>query len=132
MQISTRVRYGMRAMIELAMEQNNLPLRIPVIAENQDISLKYLEQLMIILKNAGLVKSVRGKAGGYILARDPENITAAEIFSALDGNFTIIPCVNEPCHCERREICKTQGLWQKIDSSLKKTLGEITLRSLAE
>lgn len=132
MKISTKVRYGMRAMIELARRNNEAPVMLGIIAKNQDLSEKYLEQLFTMLRNAGLVKSERGNKGGYRLARKPEEISALEIFEALNGPLELVECsVNKEC-CDRFSNCDTAGLWKEISDFLKKTLMSKNLEELSK
>lgn len=132
MQISTKIRYGMRAMVELAARDKSQPVSISVLAKEQNISIKYLENLMVILRNAGLIKSVRGKNGGHILAKNPENITSEEIFEALDGPINLVSCVDDFEKCERKSHCETVDLWRVVSESIKTTLSQITLKDLVD
>lgn len=132
MKISTKVRYGMRAMIELARRNGDAPVMLGIIARNQDLSEKYLEQLFTMLRNAGLVKSERGNKGGYRLAKKAEEISAYDIFIALNGPLELVECaVNKEC-CERLSNCDTAGLWKEISDSLKKTLMSKNLEELSK
>jgi Rrf2 family protein len=103
-----------------------------IIAKNQDLSEKYLEQLFTLLRNAGLVKSERGSKGGYRLAKKAEEISAFDIFIALNGPLELVECsVNKEC-CERFSNCDTAGLWKEISDSLKKTLMSKNLKELSK
>ncbi len=122
----------MRAMIELARRNGDAPVMLGIIAKNQDLSEKYLEQLFTMLRNAGLVKSERGNKGGYRLAKKAEEISAYDIFIALNGPLELVGCaVNKEC-CERFSNCDTAGLWKEISESLKKALISKTLAELAQ
>src|SRR5665647_2430709 len=109
MKLSTRGRYGLRAMVDMAQSEDKGPIAIRTIAERQGISERYLEQLMVPLKRAGLVKSVRGSQGGYNLGRDPEKITAGDIIRVLEGPIAPVECVSEtnPESCQREDYCVT-------------------------
>lgn len=132
MKISTKVRYGMRAMIELARRNGDAPVMLGIIAKNQELSEKYLEQLFTMLRNAGLVKSERGSKGGYRLAKKAEEISAYDIFIALNGPLELVECAaNKEC-CERFSNCDTAGLWKEISDSLKKTLMSKNLEELSK
>ena len=101
MKLSTRTRYGLRAIIELAEHNGATPLQTKVIAASQDISVKYLEQLMTILRSAGLVRSIRGSKGGYMLAKSPNQIKLSDVFDCLEGHVTTVECVEDRSFCER-------------------------------
>jgi Rrf2 family cysteine metabolism transcriptional repressor len=134
MKLSTKGRYGLRAMIDMAQSQEKGPKATRNIAERQGISERYLEQLMVPLKRAGLVKSIRGSQGGYILGRSPEKITAGDIIRALEGPIAPVDCVNEmhPETCEREDYCVTRILWEKVRDSVSGVLDSYTLADLAQ
>lgn len=132
MRLSTKGRYGLRAMIELTSSQQEGPIAIHTIAERQDLSERYLEQLLNLLKQAGLVKSIRGAQGGYMLGRDPTTITAGDIIQVLEG--PIGPeCINEinPGDCKRAEICVAKNLWAEMRDAITAVLDSYTLADLA-
>jgi len=131
MQISTKSRYGLRAMVELALNSGEDPLSLREIAENQEISRKYLEQIVPHLKTAGLIRSVRGAGGGYRLTRDPEEITSLEILRSLEGPLVPVDCVDSPNICDRSNTCATRELWAGVGDSIKEYLGSRTLDELA-
>src|SRR4030043_2377349 len=98
MKLSTRTRYAVRAIIELAQNGNNKPLQLKIIAQRQDISVKYLEQLMAVLRSGGFVRSVRGSKGGYVLAKAPDQIKLNDVLHRLEGPVATVECVkNEDC-----------------------------------
>ncbi len=132
MKLSTRTRYGVRAIIELAQHYGQGPLQIKVIGGNQEISVKYLEQLMTILKSGGFIRSVRGSRGGYILARPPEQIRLNEVFVALEGSIAPAECLEEGGRCARAANCATRELWIKVQKSIIAVLSSVTLKDLAE
>jgi len=134
MKLSTRGRYGLRAMIGIAQCKDQGPIAIHTIAERQGISERYLEQLMVPLKRAGLVKSIRGSQGGYILGKSPDKITAGDIIRVLEGPIAPVDCVNEinPETCERAEHCVTRVVWTKIRDSIADVLDSYSLCDLAQ
>lgn len=132
MKISTRGRYGVRALLELAMQETNWPVALKTLAEKQDISVKYLEQLLIPLKGADLVKSVRGARGGYMLARPASQIVMHDILRALEGPLAVVECVDNPEDCDRVEQCVVHELWEEMSRLVRDYLNGITLEELAE
>ena len=133
MKLSTRGRYGLRAMIDMAQNQDSGPVVARTIAERQGISERYLEQLMVPLKRAGLVKSIRGSQGGYILGGDPEKITAGDIIRVLEGPIAPVECVAEtdPESCRRQEHCITRVLWTQVRNAIALVLDSYSLADLA-
>jgi Rrf2 family protein len=132
MKLSTRTRYGMRALLELAIANNTGPLQIKVIAERQKISNKYLEQLVAILKTAGLVRSIRGPHGGYVLAAPPEEIKLSEVFRTLEGPVLTTECVEDASVCPNSADCVTRKLWVEMDEAILGVLENKTLLDLVE
>jgi len=132
MKLSTRTRYGMRALLELAMAHNAGPLQIKVIAERQNISNKYLEQLVAMLKTAGLVRSVRGPHGGYVLSRPPEEIKLSDVFRTLEGPILTVECVENENLCKSHADCATRKLWIQMNEAILGILENKTLQSLVE
>ena len=133
MKLSTKVRYGVRAMIDLANNQNgSTPILVKSISERQEISKKYLESLLASLKAAGLVRSVRGAKGGYVLAHEPDKITMEQITTALDGPPILVECVTDPELCERSCICVARELWKDMTDSLLERLKSTTLADMAK
>ncbi len=132
MKLSTRGRYGLRAMLEMALSMNEGPVVLRTIAERQGISERYLEQLLIPLKKAGLIKSIRGSQGGYVLKRDPRNITVGDIIRVLEGPIAPVECVNEadPEECKRAGYCVTRKIWSEVRDSIIKVLESYTLEDL--
>ncbi len=130
MRISTRVRYGVRLMLELALHNNQGPIFLKDIARRQDISEKYLSQIIIPLRTAGLVKSFRGAHGGYELKRPPEEITLRDVVEALDGEFTLVECLAHPEACDRVGHCVTQQVWRRLGQVMAETLEKVTLKNL--
>jgi len=135
MRISTRTRYGMRAILELALAYKAGkagPLQIKVIAERQNISNKYLEQLIAIIKSAGLVRSIRGPHGGYVLAKSPEDIKLSEIFRVLEGPVFTVECVENKEACASFADCITRRLWIEVNDAILNVLTNKTLQNLVE
>lgn len=132
MKLSTRGRYGVRALLELAMGYKGGPIPINKLAERQEISAKYLEQLLIPLKAAGLVNSVRGARGGYVLARDPQKITLYDIVSVLEGPVVVVDCVENPDYCDRVGGCVVHLLWDEMSTLMQNFLTSICLADLVE
>ena len=131
MKLSTRTRYGMRLMHELATSRPGQPVSVKQVAERQEMSAKYLEQIVAVLKAAGLLEPVRGMYGGYILARPPSEITLGEIFGALEGSTSLAECVEDPDTCPRRDACATRDLWVRMEEALAGVLDGTTLEDLA-
>lgn len=134
MKLSTKGRYGLRALIDLAQYSKDAPVSIMSISARQDISERYLEQLMSMLKKAGLVKSVRGAAGGYILAKDVKDISVGDVLRALEGSLEPVDCAGlEPDgECRSADTCVTKYVWKRINESINRTVDEICLDQLVE
>ena len=132
MKLSTRSRYGMRLLIELAKHFNQGPLHAGGIARRQGISVKYLEQLIIPLKKARLVMSFRGPKGGHMLARKPGDISIGDIVRVLEGHASLLACIDTPESCERSAICETRRLWREANEAFFDRLDTLTLQSLIE
>ena len=130
MKLSTRTRYGIRAIIELAQHKGKRPLQLKLIAERQDISVKYLEQLMSLLRSSGFVRSIRGSKGGYILGRAPEQITLSEVFRCLEGAVTTAECTEDEDYCQRSADCATREVWVQVEEAVQGVLSGITLADL--
>ena len=132
MKLSTRSRYGMRAMLELALFYGKGPLQIKIIAERQGISNKYLEQLMAMLKATDLVGSVRGPRGGYVLSKAPNQIRLREVFVALEGPLTTSECLEHPDYCPRCTDCVTRQVWAQVHEAVMGVLDSMTLQDLVD
>lgn len=131
MKLSTRGRYGARAMTELAKHHGQGPLALKEMAERQGIPLKYLEQIAIGLKKFKLIRSVRGPFGGYVLARPPEKIHLLEIIEALEGPLTFVHCVRDPSTCEKVPSCAFNELWKAVSAEASKVLKSVSLADMA-
>ncbi len=133
MKISTKGRYGVRAMLELASRCTNEPVLLADIAECQGISRKYLEQIFSSLRKAGLVRGVRGAAGGYELTKEPETILIGDIIRALEGPITPVDCVgNSAFDCPMNEKCAAQSLWKELATAMEQVLDGKTLYDMIE
>ncbi|SES72287.1 transcriptional regulator, BadM/Rrf2 family [Natronincola peptidivorans] len=134
MKLSTKGRYGLKAMFDLTIHYGDGPIALKSIAERQEISDHYLEQLIAILRKAGLVKSVRGAQGGYMLAAEPKNITVGDIIRTLEGPLAPSDCVMEddPKSCEKANYCVTKVVWEKIRDSMNNVIDSITLGDMLE
>lgn len=131
MKMSTKGRYGLRAMIDLAAHEEDQPTSLAVIARSEELSERYLEQLMSKLKKAGLVTSSRGSAGGYSLARDAQEISVGDILRALEGNLNPVECSAEgEADCENAQACVAKYVWQKINDSINDAVDGISLAEL--
>jgi len=130
MKISTRARYGMRLMLDLALHYGEGPVFLKDIAKSEEISEKYLSQIIIPLKAIGLINSFRGAHGGYILARPPEKINLNEIVGILEGNFNLVDCIKKPQECSRVSICVTRNLWKILGETISLTLEKMSLGDL--
>jgi len=130
MKLSTKGRYGTRLMLELAIHYGKGPVALKDIAKRQEISEKYLWQLISPLKIAGLVNSTRGPSGGYTLAKKPSEITLNDIVSVLDGPLCIVDCVKDPSLCKRSANCVTREVWSETSEELSKVLASKTLEDM--
>lgn len=132
MKLSTKGRYGLKAMFDLAIHDGKGPIPLKNIAERQQVSDHYLEQLIAELRKSGLVKSVRGAQGGYMLAREPSGITVGDIIRVLEGPLGPSDCVleTEPVLCNNAEHCITRTVWEKIQVSISDVIDSITLQDM--
>ncbi len=131
MKLSTKARYGVRAMVNIALNQKEGPVQLSTIAEKEEVSEKYLEHLFRQLKARGLVLSQRGARGGYILARPPQEITLYEIVKALEGDLAPVNCLIKASSCSRSPICATRDVWSGLQKSIENYLKSKTLWELA-
>jgi Rrf2 family transcriptional regulator, cysteine metabolism repressor len=131
MKISTKFRYGLRAMVDLAQYEDGAPVMVKNISDRQGISKKYLDNLLASLKNADLLRSVRGAKGGYVLAKPADKITVEEIAIALEGRPSLVDCVADPESCLRRDICPTNDFWCEMSGVLENFMRNTTLAELA-
>lgn len=132
MKLSTRTRYGTRAMLDLALRHRSGPVSAREIARRQEVSTKYLESLLAMLRSAGLVRTVRGAKGGYMLARSPDGITLREIFDVLEGAEGFVHCTTDLNLCQRFETCVTQEVWGRLHTACMGILDATNLEDLAQ
>lgn len=131
MKLSTKGRYGVKAMVDLAIHFGDTPVSIKSIAERQNLSEFYLEQLFAPLRKAGLIKSIRGAQGGYVLNKLPSEITAADIIDVLEGPIEISTCIDK-AECDNVDVCPTRLLWEKIKYSIDDVIKSVTLQDMAD
>ena len=130
MKISTKIRYGARAMLELAFHYGEGPIELKEIARKEDISLKYLEQVINPLRSAGLVKAIRGSKGGYALAKHPSAICLYDVVETLEGPLNLVECLHDPKACEKVPSCVTRDIWKEISDAISKVFYSVTLEDM--
>ncbi|MDQ7793075.1 MAG: Rrf2 family transcriptional regulator [bacterium] len=130
--MTTRGRYAMMAMFDLALRGEREPVPIKAVAERQGLSDRYLGQLFTPLRKAGLVRSVRGAQGGYVLTRKPDEISVGDVLRAVEGPISPVHCVSDPGACARVDGCVTRGIWRKLRDRIVEVLDAITLADLCE
>ena len=132
MKVSTKSRYGVAAMVDIAQHHRAGPVALRSVAERQQVSEHYLEQLMSSLRNAGYVRSIRGAQGGYVLAKNPALITVGDIVRAMEGPIAPVDCLlsENSSSCAKASRCVTRGVWRKVGESIAKVLDDITLADL--
>lgn len=131
MWISTKAQYGLRALVEVALDGAG-PVSLKTVAERQQLSQQYLEQLFGVLRRAGIVESVRGAHGGYKLARSAEDIDALEVVQLLEGGLAPVACLEDDHDCDRVGRCSTESLWRKVDGAVRSVLGSVSLSDLVQ
>jgi Rrf2 family protein len=132
MKLSTRGRYGVRLMLELALHYGEGPVLLRDIAGRQAISEKYLWHLINPLKTMGLIKSIRGAHGGYVLAKEPAEINLRDILLILEGSLCLVDCVDNPASCDRSDTCITRDIWSETSKNMSQTLESVTLEKMVE
>jgi Rrf2 family protein len=132
MKLSTRSRYGTRLMLDMARHYNGSPIQLGDIAKRQEVSVKYLEQIIIPLKKAHFISSVRGPKGGHILTRPPDEITVGEILAVLEDGATLVECIEHPSVCDRADLCPTRLIWKELSEAMFAKLLTITLADLVQ
>ncbi len=133
MKLSTKGRYGLRAFIDIAIFGENEPVSLAHVAKRQDISISYLEQLMVKLKKAGLIVSIRGASGGYAIAKDQGRISVGDVLRALEGDLAPVDCAafHEGSHaCAASDDCASKIVWKKINDSINETVNNIYIDEL--
>ena len=131
MKLSTRGRYGTRALLDLALHEEG-PVLLKDIAQRQQISLQYLEHLITPLIAAGIIRSTRGARGGISLAKPPEQVKLSEVIQLLEGSIAPAECVNNPGVCSRSELCVTRDIWGELKKAMNGILESTTLQDLVE
>ena len=131
MKLSTKGKYGVKAMVELAIHYGETPVSIKTISQRQNISEYYLEQLFSPLRKAELIKSIRGAQGGYILNREPKEIKVSDVMYVLEGPIEIAECI-EGTVCDNIDCCATRLLWAKIKKSIDEVMEGITLQDIVD
>ena len=132
MKLSTRGRYGTRALLELALHQGKGPVPLKDIALSQQISLPYLEHLISPLISGGIIRSTPGARGGVWLARPPREVRLSEVIGLLEGSIAPVECVNDPKYCSRSDFCVTRDIWSELKKVMNGVLESTTLQDLVE
>jgi len=132
MKLSTKGRYAVRAMGDVAMHYGEAPVILREVAERQGISVHYLENIFIRLAAAGLVRSLRGPQGGFTLAKPPSEIRLSEIVKALEGPIAPVQCVESPTTCERANSCAARDIWVEMGAAMNRVLESVTLQDLVD
>jgi Rrf2 family protein len=130
MKISSRFRYGLRLLVDLAANYGQGPMLLKDIAKCEHISKKYLEQIVITLRTAGLISAIRGSKGGYYLTKAPDKIRVVDVYKILEGTFSLVDCLDNPSICTLIRTCPTRKVWLKLSKSVEDTLGSLTLTEL--
>lgn len=133
MKISTKGRYAVRVMLDLAVNNTGEYVKVKQIAQRQEISEKYLEQIIAILNKAGYVKSVRGAQGGYKLARDPQEYTVGMILRLTEGSLSPVACLEgDTNECERCDTCDTLAVWKDLEEAINRVVDNVTIADLVD
>jgi Rrf2 family protein len=127
LRVSTKGRYGLRTLVDIAVHQNKGVVTLNDIAKRQEISVKYLWQVINPLKTAGLLSVTRGAKGGYALARRPEDINMLEVVSTLEGPLSIVECIMNEDACDRIDTCVARSVWMEVNQTVEQALKEVTL-----
>lgn len=127
MRVSTKGRYGLRTLVDIAVHQNKGAVTLNDIAKRQEISVKYLWQVINPLKTAGLLSVTRGAKGGYALARRPEDINMLEVVSTLEGPLSIVECIMNEDACDRIDTCVARSVWKEVNQTVEHALKKVTL-----
>jgi len=136
MRLSTRVEYGMRAVLDLALHYREGPIPLREIANREGLSFQYLEQIFPALRKNGLVDSIRGPRGGYILSRPPEEIRVGDVFRAIEGPVLPVDCLVEDegytCTCGRTDRCLARNVWERLRDKINEVIDGMTLQDLID
>lgn len=130
MRLLTRSRYAVRAILDLAMNQDGRPIFIREIAEREGLSERYLENLFLQLKRAGILESSKGRGGGFRLAKSPRDINILEIVEAVEGQISLVECVVDESSCDKVSICTPHDLWKELAENIRSFLNQYTLEDL--
>lgn len=130
LRLSTKARYGLRALVSLARHYGEGPVIAKVIAKEEDISENYLEQIMELLRRSGIVRSIRGAQGGFSLAKPPQDIKIKEIVDILEGPINLTDCLSDPEVCKRNKECFARTFWEKLEENINEFLESHTLADL--
>jgi len=132
MKLSTRGRYGTKALLELALHWGEKPVLLKDVSQRQQIPLPYLEHLIGPLVQAGIIKSTRGTRGGVSLLKPPQEVRLIEVIQLLEGSIAPVECVDNPKTCPRSDLCVTHDIWDEVKEAMSKVLASVTLRDLVE
>ena len=132
MRITTKTRYGTRAMVDIGEHYGRGPVSLRELAERQGVSMKYMEQIVPLLKASGLIRSARGAQGGYVLAKEPREISLHDIVHALVGSWSLVDCLDDDKLCERAKECVTYEIWHDIQTAIYKILDATTLADMID
>ena len=132
MRLSTKGRYGVRALVDIALNGNGGPVLLKDIAKRQDVSAQYLEHLVAPLIRAGILRSIRGAKGGIALAKAPEEIRLSRVIEVLEGSVAPVECVDNPSLCERSDECVARDVWSDIKAAITGVLESLTLKDLVD
>lgn len=133
MKISTKGRYALRLMLDIAIHNNGLPVKLKDVAARQEISVKYLESIVSILTKAGYVQSIRGSQGGYLLTKEPSQYTVGNILRLTEGSMSPVDCLEGTVNrCVRAEGCVTLRVWKELDEAIKSVIDRYTLEDLVQ
>lgn len=132
MMLTKMTRFGTRAVFDIAYNSSGLPVQVKDIAKRQELPLKFLEQIFNKLKKADFIKSQRGKHGGYVLTKDPREITVGDIVRAVDERFDLVCCVSDTKTCNRAGQCPTRPVWEETSRRVQEYLDTVTIADLCE
>src|SRR5512136_200627 len=132
MRLSTKGRYGVRALVDIALNCDGGPVLLKDIAKRQDVSAQYLEHLVAPLIRAGILRSIRGAKGGIALAKPPEEIRLSHVIEVLEGSVAPVECVDNPALCARSDMCVTRDVWSDIKTAIVEVLESLTVKDLMD
>ena len=132
MKLSTKSRYGLRAVVQIAKSYGVAPSKRKDIASIQGLSISYLENILIVLKNSRIIDTTRGVNGGYVLCRQPSAVSVLDVVNALEGPLNLVECVDSPAECENAETCAARTVWKELVECWRERLGKLTLQDLLD